>query len=169
MESPFLHKHVDKALNQRDNKIKQIPWNQIVLLKAISCHKDWFKISWIRSNNNNYIPNIIIRNYKQFDFSNHSFIFILRTCNSYQDFLHRSVLLTRKFLSQGFIETSWDQHLNSVLVVTITWHCLIASQWPSWLMTSVGHDIVVKSTFHSLIRHRGTSWRVSHAKQEMIG
>jgi len=27
-----------------------------------------------------------------------------RTCNSYQDFLHRSVLLTRKILSQGFIE-----------------------------------------------------------------
>jgi len=27
--------------------------------------------------------------------------------------------------------------------------------WPPWLMTSVGHDIVVKSTFHSLIRHGG--------------
>jgi len=28
-----------------------------------------------------------------------------RTCNSYQDFLLRFVLLTRKLLSQGFIET----------------------------------------------------------------
>jgi len=28
-----------------------------------------------------------------------------RTCNSYQHFLHQSVLLTRKFLSQGFIKT----------------------------------------------------------------
>jgi len=28
------------------------------------------------------------------------------------------------------------------------------SQRPPWLMTSVGHDIVM-STFHSLIRHRG--------------
>jgi len=28
-----------------------------------------------------------------------------RTCNSYQDFLHRSILLTRKLLSQGFIKT----------------------------------------------------------------
>jgi len=28
-----------------------------------------------------------------------------RTCNSYQDFLHRSVLLTRKLLNHGFIET----------------------------------------------------------------
>jgi len=28
-----------------------------------------------------------------------------RTCNSYHDFLHRSVLLTKKLLSKGFIET----------------------------------------------------------------
>jgi len=28
-----------------------------------------------------------------------------RTCNSYRDFLHRSVLLIKKLLSQGFIET----------------------------------------------------------------
>jgi len=28
-----------------------------------------------------------------------------RTCNSYKYFLHRSVLLTRKLLNQGFIET----------------------------------------------------------------
>jgi len=28
-----------------------------------------------------------------------------RTCNSYQDFLHQFVLLTRKLLNQGFIET----------------------------------------------------------------
>jgi len=29
------------------------------------------------------------------------------------------------------------------------------SQWPPWLMPSVWHDIVVMSTFHSLVRHRG--------------
>jgi len=29
-----------------------------------------------------------------------------KTCNTYQDFLHRDVLLTRKLLSQGFIETT---------------------------------------------------------------
>jgi len=34
-----------------------------------------------------------------------------RTCNSYRDFLHRSVLLTRKLLNQGFIET----RLRSIL------------------------------------------------------
>jgi len=28
-----------------------------------------------------------------------------RVCNSYRDFLHRPVLLTRKLLNQGFIET----------------------------------------------------------------
>jgi len=28
-----------------------------------------------------------------------------KTCNSYQNFIHRSVLLTRKLLNQGFIET----------------------------------------------------------------
>jgi len=33
-------------------------------------------------------------------------------------------------------------------------------------MTSVGHDIVVMSTSHSLIRHRGH--RVLHAEQEML-
>jgi len=40
-----------------------------------------------------------------------------RTCNSYQDFLNRSVLLTRKLLSQGFIETRLRS--TSFLVVTI--------------------------------------------------
>jgi len=49
----------------------------------------------------------------------------------------------------------WDQHLKSFLVVTIIWHSLIVSQWPQWLTTSVGHAIVVMSTFPSLIRHRG--------------
>jgi len=34
-----------------------------------------------------------------------------RTCNSYQDFLRRSVLLTRKLLNQGFTET----RLRSIL------------------------------------------------------
>jgi len=34
-----------------------------------------------------------------------------RTCNSYQEFLHRSVLLTRKLPNQGFIET----RLRSIL------------------------------------------------------
>jgi len=34
-----------------------------------------------------------------------------RTCNSYQNFLHRSFLLTRKLLNQGFIET----RLRSIL------------------------------------------------------
>jgi len=42
----------------------------------------------------------------------------LRTCNSYRDFLHRSALLTRKLLSQGFIETT----LRSTLKM---FHCLI--------------------------------------------
>jgi len=35
-----------------------------------------------------------------------------RTCNSYRDFRHRSVLLTKKLLSQGFIET----RLISILI-----------------------------------------------------
>jgi len=38
------------------------------------------------------------------------------------------------------------------LVVIIIWDFLIVSHW---LKTSVGHDIVGMSTFHSLIRHRG--------------
>jgi len=45
------------------------------------------------------------------------------TCNSYQDFLHRSVLLTRKLLNQGFMET----RLRSILK-TIILHSLIVSQ-----------------------------------------
>jgi len=36
--------------------------------------------------------------------------------------------------------------LKKLLVVTIIWHSLIVSQWPPWLMTSVGHDVVVMST-----------------------
>jgi len=38
-----------------------------------------------------------------------------RTCNSYQDFLHRSVLLIRKLLSQGFIETRLRSTLKKCL------------------------------------------------------
>jgi len=78
-----------------------------------------------------------------------------RTCNSYQDCLRRSVLLTRKLLNQDFIETRLISILKKILVVTIIWHSLIVTHWPPWLMTYVGHDIVVMSTFHSLIRHRG--------------
>jgi len=33
--------------------------------------------------------------------------------------------------------------------------CVIYLSDNPWLMTSVGHDIVVMSTIHSLIRHRG--------------
>jgi len=76
------------------------------------------------------------------------------TCNSYRDVLHWSVLLTRKLLSQGFIETRLRSTVKMFLVVTIIWQSLIVSQWPPWLMTSVGHDIVVMSTFHSLMRQR---------------
>jgi len=42
-----------------------------------------------------------------------------RTCNSYQDFLHRSVLLTTKLFSQGFIESRLRSTLKMFLVVTI--------------------------------------------------
>jgi len=35
-------------------------------------------------------------------------------------------------------------------------------------MTPVGHDIVVMSTFHSLIWHGVTWWRVSHAEQAIL-
>jgi len=84
-----------------------------------------------------------------------------RTCNSYHDFQHRSILLTRKLLNQGFIETRLRSTLKTFFF--FFWSLpsfdtplkLFASQWPPWLMTSVGHDIVVISTFHSLIRHRG--------------
>jgi len=64
-------------------------------------------------------------------------------CIFIRNFLHRSVLLTRKFLNQGFIETRLR-----CLVVTIIWHSFILSQWPPWLMTSVGHDIVVMLSCH---------------------
>jgi len=71
-------------------------------------------------------------------------IWYSRTCNSYQYVTHRSVLLTSKLLSQGFVETRLIRsYQHRVLVVTILWHSRIVSQWPQWLMTSVGHDIVV--------------------------
>jgi len=39
-----------------------------------------------------------------------------RTCNSSQDFLHQSVLLTRKLLSQSFIETRLRSTLKKFFV-----------------------------------------------------
>jgi len=53
-----------------------------------------------------------------------------KTCNTFQDFIHRSVLLTRKILSQSFIETrvgstpkkcfSRYHHLTLPLSVSVT-------------------------------------------------
>jgi len=39
----------------------------------------------------------------------------LRTCNSYQHCIHRSVLLTRKLLNQGIIETRLRSTLEEFL------------------------------------------------------
>jgi len=50
-----------------------------------------------------------------------------RTCNSYQDFLQRSVMLTRKLLSQGFIESRPPACCHLFVVGD----CV--PQWPGWL------------------------------------
>jgi len=83
------------------------------------------------------------------------FLFFLRNkcMTKFQDFLHWSVLLTRKLLSQGFIETRlmsthkkfFYHHLTLPYRVSVT----------TMAMPSVGHGSVVMSTFHSLIRHMG--------------
>jgi len=52
------------------------------------------------------------------------FIRFSRTCNSYQDFLHPSVLLTRKRLSQGFIETRMRSTLK---ILTLTYRVSVTT------------------------------------------
>jgi hypothetical protein len=44
-----------------------------------------------------------------------------RACGSYQDFLDRGLLLTRKLLNQGFPWLSWSHHFECFTVATMTW------------------------------------------------
>jgi len=78
-----------------------------------------------------------------------------RTCNSYQDFLRRSVLLTRKLLNQGFIETRiWSilkKFFRRYHHLTLPYRLSVTTMADDTL----DHDIFVMSTFHLLIRHRG--------------
>jgi len=69
-----------------------------------------------------------------------------RACNSYQDVLHRSVQLTSKLLNQSFV------HKTCLFCYH---HLTLVSQRPQWLKTYVCNIHVVRSVFHSLIRHRG--------------
>jgi len=91
-----------------------------------------------------------------------------RACNSYQDCLHRSVLLTRKLRNQGFIETrlrstlkmDFGRYRNLTLPyrVSATIYACMASE--ICMLCYCCHVC-----FNSLIRHWG--W-VLHAEQEML-
>ena len=44
-----------------------------------------------------------------------------RACGSYQDFLDRGLLLTRKLLNQGFLLEKLKSSLRNVTVASMTW------------------------------------------------
>jgi len=91
-----------------------------------------------------------------------------RTCNSYQDFLHRSVLLTRNLLSQGFIKNK----LRSTLKMFFgRYHHLTLPNRIS--VTTMANDICRPwYWWHNFVSFLDTtlrkSWRVLHVEQEML-
>ena len=44
-----------------------------------------------------------------------------RACGSYQEFLDRGLLLTRKLLNHDYSWLSWSHHFESFKVATMTW------------------------------------------------
>jgi len=86
-----------------------------------------------------------------------------RTCNTYQDCLRRSVLLTRKLLNQGFIEA----RLRSILKKYFGhYHHLTLPYRVS--VTTMANDIC--RTWYCCHENLslGKSWRVPHAEREML-
>jgi hypothetical protein len=84
-----------------------------------------------------------------------------RACDSYQDFLDRGLLLTRKLLNQGFLLVKLSHHFESFTVSTMTWLTImkyLCHKWPricstcehipffphSWLITG----FVTRLTLH---------------------
>ena len=71
-----------------------------------------------------------------------------RACGSYQDFLNRGLLLTRKLLKQGFLWLSWSHHLEYVTVATMTWFTVmeyLCHKWPRICSTCRKHFPVLSS------------------------
>ena len=78
-----------------------------------------------------------------------------RACCSYQDFLDRGLLLTRKLLNQGSVWLSWCHHFELFSAATMTWLTVmeyLCHKWPricstcrnpsrffphSWLITGI--------------------------------
>jgi len=86
---------------------------------------------------------------------------------SNQDFLHRSVLLTRKLLNQGFIET-W---LRSTCTLTKCFGCYhhLTLLYRVSVITMANDICTPCYCCHEYIVFLDTtSWRVPHAEQEMF-
>jgi hypothetical protein len=65
-----------------------------------------------------------------------------RACGSYQDFLDRGLLITRKLLTQGFLLVSWSHHFESFTVATMTWLAVmeyLCNKWPRICSTCRKH------------------------------
>ena len=69
-----------------------------------------------------------------------------RPCGSYQDFIDRGLLLTRKLLNQGFLWLSWSHHFESFSLATMTWltvmECL-CHKWPRICSTCHKHSPIL--------------------------
>jgi len=74
-----------------------------------------------------------------------------RACNSYQDVLHGSVLLTRKFLNQGFIETRLRSTLKKLCGAAGNTYPSIIPNFISGVYSGSHCPVICVSLFHVII------------------
>ena len=92
-----------------------------------------------------------------------------RACGSYQNFLDRGVLLTRKLLNLEFL--SWSHHFESFTVATMTWLTVVeylCHKWTRVCSTCRKHFPVLSSfmSYHGFVTR--LTRRVPLVEQELL-
>jgi hypothetical protein len=80
-----------------------------------------------------------------------------RACGSYQDFLDRGLLLTKKLPNQEFLLVNLKSSLRNCTVATMTWLTImeyLCHKWPRICSSCRKHFLVLSSfmTFHQVCK-----------------
>ena len=89
-------------------------------------------------------------------------------CGSYQNFIDRGLLLTRKLLNQGSSWLNWSYHFESITVATMTWLTVMVymcHKSPRICSTCREHFPVLSSfmTYHRVCNYINTTGATSGA------
>jgi hypothetical protein len=91
-----------------------------------------------------------------------------RACGSYQDFLDRGLLLTRKLLNQEFLLVNLKSSLRNCTVTIMTWLTImeyLCHRWPRICSSCRKHFLVLSSfmTYHQVCKWINTTDATSGA------